>query len=172
MLNKLSSFATLPTEEVRFALALFFAAANARLLNSPVLTPAQEHDCQGLYLSLLSRTIAAPVTPVHSQRSLSLYSVFRDLWGHYNNDINQSAICARILAFHLMMERTYGSAVNGWTTEGRDESTVFLHPAVIQAIGNVSLDRNGSFSKHLFRQQIIRCAKMLERDSALNLPSH
>lgn len=130
-------------------------------MNSQVLTQAQEHDCQALYLSLVSNERLAPVIPVHSQGGRSLYGVFRDLWGHYKDDINRSAICARVLSFHLMMERTYGSAVDGWTTEGNDESTVSLHLAVVQAIGNIALGRNGSFCKHLFGQQIVRCAEIL-----------
>lgn len=83
------------------------------------------------------------------------YRIFRTFWVQYNEDAQQTCTCARILAFHLMTERTSRAVLKEWAAESE---TPCLHPAVIRAAGTVPLDKNEPISEHLFAQQLMWCA--------------
>ena len=165
----LNPFAKVSFGEIAFATALFLAAAEGSLAGCAAsLTEEQEEDCRRLFLTLVRQPAGlnremeengqAAAKQQDGARGPGLYTVFRSLWNHLIVHQQRSAICARVLAFHLLMERTWGGAIDGWTTalEGEEE-LVELHPAVVHAIGQVALLPNRALREVEFREQIFRC---------------
>lgn len=136
-------------EEIGYALSLFLCAANGQLPPNPKPSGrAQLLDlkhCRSLYLALTgpaeATTPAAATEPRHPR---TLEAAFASLWHSYAGDARRSSICARVLAFYLLMERTEGSAIAAWAQPSDSDSTeVVLHPAVVQALAVAPLDAAG-----------------------------
>lgn len=143
---------TVPCPEVAFAATLFMAAADSRLFATPSLSRAQEVRCRDLYAQLTRGHAGADC---HDQPDAALYGVFRQLWAHHKGQVYQDAVCLRILAFQLLMERTRGRAVQGWTTPvENNRAEIDLHPAVLHAIGSARLDMAKGFHESEFGARI------------------
>lgn len=138
-------------KEMAFALAVFVAASEYSLLSA-----AQ------LYAALVRKEVSGP-GPNPTRESPRLFPVFRALWAQFAGDPKQVAICARVVGFHLMMERTAGTAIDGWCVEeDGNQSRIALHSAVVQAIGRVPLSQRIAFPDKLFHQQIGMCAGLAD----------
>ena len=152
-------FATVSFDKIAFAAACFVAAAEGQLSGgSSGLTRDQGIFCRRIYTGLVEAEESSHASQTGAEGKRQLYDVFRCLWEHNLDQAQHSAICARVLAFHLLMERTEGAAIDGWTTVlEREEALVALHPAVVHAIGQVNLWPDRALSERVFRQQILTC---------------
>jgi hypothetical protein len=101
-----------------FAMALFVSAASGRLsINISDSTPRKsKRGCEQLFMRLMcSDDLAATSTKaIVIKNDLALYSAFRMLWDKYEGDERQVSVCARVLAFHFLMERTAVGALEDW----------------------------------------------------------
>ena len=149
-------------------MALFVAAANGRLL--PTKTARSEAELESaqegkrVFVSIVPRQ---PVPILNAARSYvgSLSEAFLVVWQHYSGDERQACICARVLGFHLLAERTNGEIMKDWITPDRQNpEVVLLHPVVIDAIASVPLTADGAFSESSFVEEIVRVARL--RDGA------
>ena len=122
MIPSSPDFVPVSSEEMGFALTLFVEAANSRV--SPAL-PLQElvleDPCALLYVTLCA-DMHSPLPAIadrapESDREAALYGAFRVLCLHYAGDPLQASVCARVLAFYFLMERSAGAALAGWTQE-------------------------------------------------------
>ncbi len=161
-MNRVNDLEAISAHEVGFALALFLAIATGRLSNSQASTAESERDGRQIYTILILYEMKLVPQRSYSDNQGSLYRIFQDFWRYYDDCPQQASICARVLAFHLLMERTSGAAVLGWTTEGDDEATVFLHPAVIDAVGKVSMNRQNVLFEYALGQQIVSSAQLIQ----------
>jgi hypothetical protein len=156
---QMNTVATVSFDEIAFATACFLAAAEGQMAGcSSGLSKSQGIHCRRVYTGLLKAEEGSYPSKAEYQAKRQLYDVFRSLWEHHIDQTQHSAICARVLAFHLLMERTAGAAIQGWTMAlDGDESQLALHPAVVHAIGQVLLRPDHALSERVFREQILTC---------------
>ncbi len=146
-----------------FALTLFVEAANRRL--APAMTP-HPHDndvCKYLYLTLCADMPSLPAAehpePDHCP---TLYTAFSTLCSHYDGDPLQATVCARVLAFHFLMERTAGAVLSKWMQPHPDTlQFVELHPAVIAAIATTRLHGSVLLSESVFVELVAEKARSM-----------
>ncbi len=163
-------FGPVPADEIAFAMSLFLAAAQRKIL--PNKRPRTETElsigqqAQHVFVSLVpSQPVGFPKAAEFKGSSLS--EAFLTMWQQYAGDDRQASICARVLGFHLLMERTEGAAVERWLTFSRgDPETVLLHPAVIEAVASVPLLREGRLPEELFIQTVA-----VQASRSLGVPS-
>ena len=152
-------FGPVPADEIAFAMSLFFAAAQRKILPSKRPTTEAElsigQEAQRVFVSLVPpRPVSFPKAAEFQGSSLS--EAFLTVWQQYAGDERQASICARVLGFHLFMERTEGAAVEHWLlTDPTDFETVLLHPAVIEAVASVPLLREGRLPEELFIKTVV-----------------
>lgn len=147
-----------PADEIAFAMSLFVAAAQRKIL--PTTRPTTEaqlligQEAQRVFVTLVpSKPVPFPKAAEFQGSSLS--EAFLTVWQHYAGDDRQASICARVLGFHLLMERTEGAAVGRWLTPSpSDPEAVLLHPAVIEAVASVPLLDEGRLPEELFIQTV------------------
>lgn len=148
-------FGPVAADEIAFAMALFVAAASRRVLPKRLIATeielSERREAGRVFLNLVP---SRPVPFLRSSESegSTLGEAFLAVWQHYAGDERQASICARVLGFHLLMERTEGEAVGHWLVQSPDDpGTVLLHPAVVDAIAAVPLMPEGRFPEDLFR---------------------
>lgn len=154
-------FASIPSDEMGFAMALFASAANGSLSTRELSASQRKpnHRCEKLFMKLMCSDDLATETPrpVVIKDDLSLYSVFRLLWERYESDERQSSICARVLAFHFLMARTAADAVRAWGNPSPGESEeVALNPVVVEAVARICLLQDGLIDEDHFSNEIER----------------
>jgi hypothetical protein len=155
-------FDPIPPDEMGFAMALFVNAANGRLSSSGHFRsspPSPNLVCEQLFLRLLfsDDLVATSPKPIVLKDDVNLYSVFRTLWERYEDDDRQVSVCARVLAFHFMMERTAGGAVAAWINPcPSGPEAVFLDPAVVEALAGICLLKDGLLSEDHFLNEVER----------------
>jgi hypothetical protein len=151
-------FDPIPPDEMGFAMALFANAANGRLSlpglgSSPT---GSNQMCERLFMRLICSDDLAAATPKPAviEDDLSLYAVFRMLWDRYEGDARQVSVCARVLAFHFLMERTAGGAHTEWLKPCPSEpEAVVLDPAVVEALAGICLLKDGLLrEEHLLKE--------------------
>ena len=137
-------FASVSNDEMAFALTLFVEAANRRI-SSPVpvraVQPESDEVCDLLFRVLCADLESDPAVqrPQHDQQT-SLFAAFSTLCSHYDGDPLQAAVCARVLAFYFLMERTAGAVLSEWVQpDPETPQYVSLDPAIIEAIATVRL---------------------------------
>ena len=131
------------------------AAADSRLYGHSGVSSEQEMRCQKVYSGLIGPHFRTDFCDDHPSTGVSLYGVFRQLWANYQSEFDHESICSRVLAFHLLMERTHGDAIQGWTSPIEEtEEQVMLHPAVIGAIGSVRLCPSKGFCPKQFAAEV------------------
>lgn len=132
-------------EEIAFAIAIFVNAANRTISprhSSPHRSRARR-ACDQAFLDLVSRSSVQ--TQSATSEEAPLYEAFRTLWEQFEGDNQQASVCARILAFHFLMERTRGAVVEEWLKEHPETpETVVLDDAIVAAIANTALAADGS----------------------------
>ena len=149
-------FPSVSHAEVAYAATAFMAAADNRLHSSFGFSVEQEFRCAKVYSDLIDSSPEHGRSPNLSSTGSLLYGVFRQLWAIYAPELEPEPICGRILAFHLLMERTHGAAIEGWTSLIEDrEGEVTLHPAVIDAIGSVRFCPADGFDEKEFEAEIL-----------------
>ena len=139
-----------------FALTLFVEAANRRI-SSPlprwdVHLQSDDSVCDLLFRILCADLDMDPAVrlPQHDQQT-TLYVAFSTLCSHYEGDPLQAAVCARVLAFYFLMERSAGAALAEWVEPHPDRPEyVSLNPAVIEAIATVRLRGSVQLSQGTF----------------------
>ncbi len=130
-------------------MAVFVNAGNGaistRLQTS--LTAAAEWERDQRYWDLLPNThTPAQDAPV---QGVSLHQAFSVVWEQFEGHHQQVVVCARLLAFHFLMERTQGRAVENWLRPSPEgPATVILDDAVVTAVGCVFLREDGQMSEN------------------------
>jgi hypothetical protein len=153
-------FDPIPPDEMGFAMALFVSAANGRLSSSGHFRSSPTNPnlvCEQLFLRLLFSDDLAATTPkpIVIKDDLNLYSIFRTLWERYEDDDRQISVCARVLAFHFLMERTAGAVVATWLKPcPSGPEAVFLDPAVVEALAGICLLKNGLLCEDHFLNEV------------------
>ncbi len=146
-----TSFPLVPSEKIAFAMAVFVNTANQAIRprsRSPLGAVAGRARDQ-LFLDLLPRGPAQ--VKVRKPQETSLYEAFLAIWEQFEGDDHQTAVCVRILAFHLLMERTQGSVVEEWLRPSPENpETVILDDAIVAAVGSVTLGKDGSLLEGSF----------------------
>lgn len=158
-------YAAVSPDETAFAMSLFVGAANGQSARS--VTPSQLREsraCESLFLALSFGTKIAP-EPMRRAALLesSLFRAFCTVWHAYRQDPLRDSLCARVLGFCFLMERSRGEILQLWpasrpSSQAEDE-LVALHPAVIEAIAEVALEANGMLSESVFLEQLSRVAE-------------
>lgn len=157
-------FAPVSSEEIGFALTMFVQAANrsipASLMPNGPLSAEREEVC-GLLFSMLCADIDRSSVPAQprSPGETTLYAAFQSLYSFYEGDPHQVAVCARVLAFYFLMERSAGEVVADWTeSHPQTPGLISLHPAVVNAIGTVNLHYSVALSATTFRELVSEIA--------------
>ena len=137
-------FSPVPAEELAYALTVFVSASSRTFVPSqPDISRPYEDDReerQDFFADLL------PHFPdVDRRKTLpgyaSLTSAFTALWNEYRDHDLRDSLCARVLCFHFLMERTAGRAVEKWIQPIPERpEEIILHPAVVDALASVFLD--------------------------------
>jgi hypothetical protein len=106
--------------------------------------------------------LAAPSSkPIVIKNDLALYSVFRVLWENYKGNECQASICARVLAFHFLIERTTGTAAEDWLTRRpAGPESIMLNSVVIEALARVCLLKNGLLDHDHFQKEVASLARI------------
>jgi hypothetical protein len=159
MLSSPLEFASIPSDEMGFALALFASAASGSLSARELSASRRKPDrqCEKLFMKLMCSDDLATATlrPIVIKDDLSLYSVFRLVWERYENDERQASICTRVLAFHFLMVRTAGGAVTAWgNPSSNGPRAVILDPVVVEALANTCLLQDGLIDEDRFSNEI------------------
>lgn len=162
-------YPSVATEEIAYAVAVFVSAANgtlfARQFSSP--TSKAKRECEDLFITLYSAAASTEAEAEPTQEG-SLYTSFRVLWEQYQGDARQSSICARVLAFYFLMERTRGTVVEQWLRPCPDApEAVVLDKAVVAAIASVALGEGG-LQEDQFRSAV---KDLAERRSDQEVPT-
>jgi hypothetical protein len=146
-------------DELGFALTLFVAAAN-RQLRAPQIEPAALRECQHIFLQLAARHETPKRKLGPAAKESGLQSAFCVLWDLHQGHPLQRSICARVLGFYFLMERTRGEALQEWidVCPERPEA-VSLHPAVVEALAILPFDQTGGLNQHLYLQTIASLAR-------------
>lgn len=147
-----------------FALSLFVNAANCNIAPRSGSESAFSQDdrdtCNELYLALCGEPGTFPqLGRKRTEGESTLPEAFRVLCEHYEDYGLQASICARVLAFHFLMERSAGAVLAGWVQPCREApNLVILAPAVIHAIANVKLNASVLLRESQFLQLVEKMA--------------
>ena len=162
-----NAYPPVSTGEIAFAIAIFVNAANRSIsLVTSSLSPRSLRACDQAFLNLVPRRSAQVQNG--TSHEASLYEAFKVLWEQFEGDTHQTAVCARILAFHFLMERTSGSVVAEWLKEHPETpETVVLDDAIVSAIAGVSLALDGSLLESEFHDAVRRRAHEREKPEQL-----
>ena len=139
-------------DEIAYAVAVFVSAANKTLSlrQRSSLTSHARRECEDLFITLYC-TAPSQDFDAEGTQGGSLYTAFRALWEQYEGDAGQRSVCARVLAFYFLMERTRGTVVEEWIRPCPETpEAVILDDAVIEAIGSVALGEGGGLPEDLF----------------------
>lgn len=119
--------------------------------------------CEALYRTLCADVESRPAAHrSEADRSTSLYTAFSALCSHYDGDPLQAAVCARVLAFYFMMERSAGAAVADWVQpQPGTTELVELHPAVVDAIATVRLHGSVLLNETTFLVRVQEAATLM-----------
>ena len=159
-------FAPVDAAEMAYALEFFVACAQGRCHVAAssaeggiaASLPARENTADTDLLRFLcgaDRSSAHAGNP--EERTLDW--TFRTLCAEYRNRVDKHSICARVLGFYLLMERTGGRAMERWTSEcEEDRTTVRIHPAVVRALASIALGQYGVLPVRQFIDLIERLA--------------
>lgn len=160
-----SDFAQVSSDEMAFALTLFVEAANRGLSTTAKVHQHEDELCEQLYVTLCAEaprlpTVECPQPDHHT----TLYTAFRTLCRHYTGDTLQAAVCARVLAFHFLMERTAGNLLSEWVRPHPETvKLVVLHPAVVEAIATTSLHGSVLLGESVFLDLVAQIGRNMVR---------
>jgi len=145
-------------DEIAFAMSLFVSAASFTIPSSPTKkTLLSGGECWRVFRLYTADMHRAATRQERPKGESSLEHAFMALWTHYEGDMRQRSICARVLGFHGLMMMTEGALVADWvfSSEERPE-IVLLHPAVVRAVAITPLESTGV----MFRKEFVRTLKI------------
>jgi hypothetical protein len=154
------SFCEVPVNEMAHALTYFVDAANMELRSS--LIPRTKgrrirlSECERFFIKLSVCNISERVpAQTASANEEGLFRSFVTLWNHYEGYGLRRSICARVLGFYYLMERTGGWPLQGWMELSRDRpEAVLLDLAVVDGLASVQLEFSGRLSQALLLARI------------------
>jgi hypothetical protein len=160
-------FPIFQVDEIAFAMSLF---VNAASLNIPKLlireSSSPTSDCGRVFRSLTETMPRTAITDVIGGQS-GLEYAFLALWTHYEGDVRQRSICARVLGFHRLMMPTRGELVADWVHSPEDRpEVVLLHPAVVEAIAKTPLWECGAMVRPEFLKTLEATAEANMKQAA------
>ncbi len=159
-------FATVSSEEMGFAMILFVEAAHEGGLQRPADDDGTEAVCDTLY-----DTLRAGADVSFQPRGAWLQRAFRALCVFYEDDALQVAICARVMAFHFMMEHSDGTNLETWMKPNPEApQMVNLHPAMVDAMAEVRLDGTLLLSADRFAERVAVMNRRNEQSAAGKRP--
>jgi hypothetical protein len=149
------AFPSVSPDELGFALTFFVAAANGQL-RSRSFNPVLLRECKQTFLKLsANQEIPSGCYATPSAGETSLQAAFLALWEHYQQCGSQISLCARVLGFYFLMERSRGEALQDWIQLCPEHpEAVSLHPLVIEALAIVPLDKTGALNRTLYLKTI------------------
>ena len=167
-------FEAVAVDEVAFAMSLFVAAANrmfAGIDSQAAFGNADALEGRRLFLAVS----VLPMEPLDEAKQTallesSLYRAFQHVWEQYRGDARRTSICARVLGFCYLMERTRGAIAGRWAMAnlaGPEE--VLLEPALVQAIATTVLSARGTMSERVLTADIERVSRDLSTDTHTRL---
>ena len=147
-------FSPVAADEVAFAMALFMSAASGQTAFDRTISSPRERrelrNCRRLFL-VLSSAEAFDASEKVALTEGKHFRAFLAIWRHYRGDRCRSSVCARTLGFCYLVERSRGTLIERWTTpDPHGPEVVVLHPAVVQAIATVPLERTGVLLESAF----------------------
>ncbi len=159
---ELRMFEAVASDEIAFAMTLFVSSAN-RLLGSSLEEKTETWDQDRKEGERTFLTLAT-VPLDEAQRSTllrsALYRCFLAMWDQYAGDERRTSICARVLGFCCLMEKTRGAVVEDWifpSPHGPEQ--ILLHPAVVEAVATTLLSNRGHMSELALAADIRRLAQ-------------
>jgi hypothetical protein len=149
-------FLTVDPDELGFALTLFVSAANQQICLCGVANADFLEEGRRFISSVPGHNLGAPApSAIGFARQSSLEAAFFALWQHYPGDDLRRSLCARVLGFYFLMERTRGQALQDWMEFCPDNPTaVILHPAVVDALAIIPLNSAGVLDQRLLLHTI------------------
>lgn len=154
-------FPPVAAEEIGFALALFVGIVQGQL-GSPSHAPLSPDEQEELSrcLQILSPLCAGEQPPLPPGSDVigyqtSLGRVLLVIWQLHRGHPHQTSICARVLNFYLLSERTAGKALQRWIMPcTEDPKLVLLHPALIEALATTPLTEQGELPEIAFLESV------------------
>ncbi len=151
-------FPAVAADELGFALNVFVAASNRTLFvnrsKNQRLALKELTEREQLFSDLLDHGLGSN----HGRElpfQATLDEAFALLWEEYRAHEQRDALCARVLCFYFLMERTEGKAVEEWMTANSDRpSEVVLDPAVVEGLAAVPLNACQGLSQDALRAAI------------------
>lgn len=147
-------------EEIAFALALFVGIVHGQLV-PPARDPLSADEEAELleFQRILAPVCAAAQPPIPRPDAIayetSLGRVLLVVWQLHRGHTHQASICARVLNFYLLTERTAGTALSRWIMPCTDDpKLVVLHPALIEALATIPLSDDGLLPEATFLDSI------------------
>ena len=157
-------FSPVRTDDLAYALTVFVAAANRKLHSDPHRSQmASRHplgECERLFQTLSSEDHPEPVPPNRRDNSeMTLRAAFAALWNNYRSEQSRDSICARVLGFYYLMERTAGQVIQPWFELCPERpDTVSVDMVVVESLAKVPLTANG----HLSRTMLLKVLAFFE----------
>jgi hypothetical protein len=146
-----------PVDEIAFAMGLFMASGNGQL---PSRQPLPDAVLCGRFFLALCRKEASVLDADPAMLGTRLFATFSAVWAHYARSAWQRSVCARVLGFYFVMERSNGCALDPWTTPCADDSeSVLLHPAVVQTLAATILTGDGLLRSRDFLAEVALTAR-------------
>jgi GAF domain-containing protein len=141
-------FRSVEVQEMAYALSVFVAAATNRLsFGSDGESAVNELSAERaalIYDAIAIGQNSSRGSTLHRPDQATLQVAFACLWSHYEKSVAQESVCARVLGFYCLMERTGGRALAPWTYEDPTSAEVaILHPAVVEALAVVPIGDQG-----------------------------
>jgi hypothetical protein len=153
-------FSPVRTDNLAYALTVFVSAANgklrSRVASCSALRQSSILECERLFLILSSGPRRRAMDRRSSAyRESTLPVAFAAVWNEYLDDVSRDSICARVLGFYYLMERTAGKAMVRWIEAcPAQPEAVALDLVVVHGLANVPLSSEGHLSQALLLEVI------------------
>ena len=155
---------SIDVQEMAYALSFFVGAATNRLSfgsgSEPTVNELSDNRAAMIYDAIVIGQSSPRDPELHRSNQTTLQVAFARLWSHYEESSAQESICARVLGFYCLMERTGGRALARWTSEDptNPEGTI-LHPAVVEALALLPIGNQGRLQEEDYLASIVEIAQ-------------
>jgi hypothetical protein len=165
---------SIDVQEMAYALSFFVGAATNRLSSGsgsePTVNELSDNRAAMIYDAIVMGQSSPRDSELHRSNQTILQVAFARLWSHYEESSAQESICARVLGFYCLMERTGGRVLARWTSEypTNPEGTI-LHPAVVEALALFPLGDQGRLQEVDYLALIVEVAQQRSQPSHTSL---